>query len=70
MERSLLGLFVIVVLFLVIMPALLYLVGWAAKRYTDQAPVWINYPPRPALPRKIPEGEVPAGGQDRPAMSQ
>jgi hypothetical protein len=59
MEKSLLALFAIVLLFLGIMPALLYLVGWAAKRYTDQTPVWIHYP----LPRRqlgdLAQGEAP-----------
>lgn len=54
------GLLVVVVLLLVIMPALLYAVGWGVKRYTDQAPVWINFPPPHRLPSKKPEGETPA----------
>jgi len=60
MERSLVGLLVVVVLLLVIMPALLYVVGWGVKRYTDQTPVWINFPPPQPLPRKKADGETPA----------
>jgi len=56
----LVGLLVIVVLLLVIMPALLYLVGWGVKRYTDQAPVWIKFPPYHKLPIKKPEDETSA----------
>jgi hypothetical protein len=59
MERAL-GLLVVVVLLLVIMPGLLYVVGWAVKRYADQAPVWINFLPPPKLPSKKPGGETPA----------
>jgi len=60
MKRYSVVLFLIVVLILVIMPALLYLAGWAAQRYTNQTPVWINGP-RPKLePRDKPAGEAPA----------
>jgi len=59
MERSLVVLLVLVVLLLVIMPALLYLAGWAAKRYADQSPVWINSLPRRKLP--IGPSEKPVG---------
>ncbi len=38
------GLLVIVVLLLVVMPALLYLVGWAVKRYTEKPPNRIGAP--------------------------
>jgi hypothetical protein len=42
------------------MPALLYLVGWGVKRYTDQTPVWIKFPPYHKLPIKKPEDETSA----------
>ncbi len=62
-ERSVrlwVGLSVVVVLFLVIMPALLYLVGWGAQRYVGQTPVWNTFPPPPKLPAKQPEVQTPA----------
>gem|GEM_PF-2942177 len=40
------GLLVLVVLFLVIMPMLLYLMGMAVTRYTKKAPSWIGFPAR------------------------
>ncbi len=46
-ERPLVGLFVLVVLFLVIMPGLLYLVGWGVKRLTEETPSWIGFPTAP-----------------------
>jgi hypothetical protein len=36
------GMLVVAVLLLVIMPALLYLVGWGAKRYIGKIPVRTN----------------------------
>jgi hypothetical protein len=38
MEWSLLGLLVIAVLLLVVMPVLLYFVGWGVARFTRKAP--------------------------------
>jgi hypothetical protein len=58
-ERPLVGLFVLVLL-LVIMPGLLFLVGWGVKRYTDKAPSWIGFPTAPEKLSKKPEGEAPA----------
>jgi hypothetical protein len=58
-ERPSVGLFVLVLL-LVIMPGLLFLVGWGVKRYTDKAPSWIGFPTAPEKPSKKPEGEAPA----------
>jgi hypothetical protein len=43
MERPLVGLLVIVVLLLVIMPALLYLLGWGVTRYTRKAPSLLGF---------------------------
>ncbi len=54
------GVFVLVVLLLVIMPALLYLIGWVAQRYVGQTPLWINFAPPPKLPSKTTDGETPA----------
>jgi hypothetical protein len=46
----LLGLLVIAVLLLVVMPVLLYLVGWGVTRYTGKLPVRIGTPsPEQAL---------------------
>jgi hypothetical protein len=58
MERSLLGLLVVVVLLLVVMPVLLYLLGWAVKRYIERPPAWIGVPiPRQKL-RDKPDGKA------------
>ncbi len=53
------GLLVIGVLFLVIMPVLLYLMGWAVTRYTRKAPSWIGFPARPKVLPDKPDGKVP-----------
>ncbi len=53
------GLFVLVLL-LVIMPGLLFLVGWGVKRYTDKAPSWIGFPTAPEKPSNKSDGEAPA----------
>jgi hypothetical protein len=58
-ERSSVGLFVLVLL-LVIMPGLLFLVGWGVKRYTDKAPSWIGFPTAPEKPSNKSDGEAPA----------
>jgi hypothetical protein len=59
MRGPLVGLLVLVVLLWVIMPALLYLVGWGVARYTKKAPAWIGFaalrkakmvPVRPSTP--------------------
>ncbi len=55
-----LALFAVVVVFLGVMPALLYLVGWAAKRYTDQTPVWADQLRPLPLPRRESVAEAPA----------
>lgn len=56
---DLVGLFVLVVLLLVIMPGLLYLLGWGVKRYTEKMPSWIGFPIAPKEPADKPEGEAP-----------
>jgi hypothetical protein len=53
------GLFVIVVFFLVIIPALLYLMGWAVTRFTRKAPSWIGFPARPQELREKRGGKAP-----------
>jgi len=53
------GLLVIGVLFLVIMPVLLYLMGWAVTRYTRKAPSWIDFPARPQELRDKRGGKAP-----------
>ncbi len=53
------GLLVIGVLFLVIMPVLLYLMGWAVTRYTRKAPSWIGFPTRPQELRDKRGGKAP-----------
>jgi hypothetical protein len=45
---------------LVIMPGLLFLVGWGVKRYTDKAPSWIGFPTAPEKPSNKSDGEAPA----------
>jgi hypothetical protein len=52
------GLFVFVVLLLVVMPGLLYLMGWAVTRYTKKAPSWIGFPTRPREPGDKPDGRA------------
>lgn len=60
MERFLLGLLVVVALLLVVMPVLLYLVGWGIARFVRTAPVRGGFPvPRPRLAGKA-EVEIPA----------
>jgi hypothetical protein len=44
-ERSLVELFVPVALLFVIMPGLLYLVGWAAKRFSERRRPGSAFPP-------------------------
>jgi hypothetical protein len=44
MEQCVFGLLLIVVLLLVVMPALLYLVSWAAARFTRKPPPWLGFP--------------------------
>jgi hypothetical protein len=44
MERCVFGLLVIVLLLLVVMPALLYFVAWAAARFTGKSPGWLGFP--------------------------
>jgi len=53
------GLLVIGILFLVIMPVLLYLMGWAVTRYTRKAPSWIGFPARPQELRDKRGGKAP-----------
>jgi uncharacterized membrane protein len=62
MERSLLGLLVIVVLLLVVMPALLYLIGWAVPRYTRKAPAWLVFA-APQTSSTKPRSDAPATGE-------
>jgi hypothetical protein len=58
----LVGLFILVVLLLVIMPGLLYLVGWCAKRFTEETPSWIGFPNPPEKTGKKSDGEAPPTG--------
>ncbi len=52
-------LFLLVVLLLVIMPALLYIVGWGVKRYTEKPPAWIGFTTAPERPSKKPDADAP-----------
>jgi hypothetical protein len=54
---------VLVVLLLVIMPALLYVMGWGVFRYTRKPPSWIGFPTRNKEPVNKPRGEVQARWQ-------
>jgi hypothetical protein len=58
-----LGLVVIVVLLLVVMPALLYFIGWAVPRYTRKAPSWLVFAAARDTPGKKPRGEATAKGE-------
>jgi len=58
-KRSLVGVFVVVLLFLVLMPVLLYLMGWAVTRYTSKAPSWIGFPERGKEPGSKSGRETP-----------
>ena len=60
MERSLVGLSVIVVLLLVIMPALLYLLGWGVTRYIRKPPARLSFPASRGTLRVKPVGKAPA----------
>jgi hypothetical protein len=60
MEKSVLGLLSIVVLLLVIMPALLYLLGWGVARYAREVPKFIGFPARPKATGGTPDREAPA----------
>jgi hypothetical protein len=51
---------VLVVLLLLIMPVLLYGVGWGVSRYTRKPPSWVGFPARPKEPSSKPDGEAPA----------
>ncbi len=54
------GLLVVVVLLLVIMPAMLYLVGWSVHLYTNKSTAWINFPAIRKEPTEKPAAEPPA----------
>jgi hypothetical protein len=54
MEGSMLGISVLAVVLLVIMPVLLYLMGWAVTRYTKEPPSWIGFPAEPEEPSDDP----------------
>lgn len=56
---SFVGLFILTVLLLIIMPALLYLLGWGIKRYTENAPSWIGRPALRKHPNDTPHGDAP-----------
>jgi hypothetical protein len=58
MEGSLLGISVLAVVLLVIMPVLLYLMGWAVTRYTKEPPSWIGFPAEPEEPSDEPPSSV------------
>jgi hypothetical protein len=60
MEKALLGLFAVILLLLVVMPALLYLTGWAVKRVTAKQPARISLPAAPPNLRDTPDGAAPA----------
>jgi hypothetical protein len=53
------GLLVVVVLLLVIMPALLYLLGWGAKRFTEKAPSWVGFAVEAKKPGSDADGKTP-----------
>ncbi len=53
------GILLLLVLFFVIMPVLLYVLGLGVMRYTKKAPAWIGFPlPRAELSDK-PGGKPP-----------
>ncbi len=60
MEKALLGLFAVILLLLVVMPALLYLTGWAVTRVTAKQPARISLPVPPPNLRDTPDGPAPA----------
>jgi hypothetical protein len=51
---------VLIVLLLIIMPVLLYLVGWGATRYTRKAPVSTGFRLPRTQPSDKPDGDTPA----------
>jgi hypothetical protein len=57
---SLVGLFVVIVLLLVIMPALLYLMGWGIARTIRKDSGWIGSPPPRQELRDKSTGEPPS----------
>ncbi len=54
------GVAVMAVLLLVVMPVLLYLIGWGVTRYTRKAPGWIGLPVVTKPPSGKPTGKPPA----------
>ncbi len=50
----------LVLLILVIMPALLYLVGWGVTRYIGKAPARIGFAAARMQPSDTPRSEAPA----------
>jgi cytochrome oxidase assembly protein ShyY1 len=59
-RRCVVGLLVVVVLLLVIMPAMLYLVGWSVHRATNKSKAWINFPAIRKETTEKPAAESPA----------
>ncbi len=57
------GLLVIVVLLLAVVPALLYLIGWAVLHYTRKASVGLVFAAPRGTPSRKPHGEAPAMGE-------
>jgi hypothetical protein len=53
-------LFLLVVLLLVVMPGLLYLVGWGVQRYTRKASSRSGHRVRLKQPRDEPDSNIPA----------
>jgi hypothetical protein len=59
-KRYFVGVLVLVVLLLVIMPVMIYFVGWGVMRYTREAPGWIDVPGIRKKPTETSDGETPA----------
>jgi predicted RND superfamily exporter protein len=59
-KGAMVGLLLVVVLLLVVMPVLIYSIGWGVTRYTKKAPSWIGFPMRQPPPSNRPEGTAPA----------
>lgn len=54
------GILAIAVLLLVIMPVLLYLVGWGVTRFTRKPPGWLSFPTATKRSSGRPAGQPPA----------
>ncbi len=48
----------LVVLLWVVMPGLIYLLGWAVKRYSEKPPSWLGFRAAPKRPPAEPSGKA------------